>query len=279
MGNLMAIVIAGGALVIASVWPTHTVKQTVGSTYPVAAHGTVSIENASGDIDVETWDGSTVSVVAHKEASSADDLARLSVVATASGGDVTIKTVYPRNCTDCDVEYDVKIPRGATLVVDDSSGNIKVTGLGAPARLHAASGDIRVQRAGGSVTAETENGTITVNGAVSFHGKTASGNIDLQGASGDVDASAASGNVSAQFSSIVSLGQIRLETASGDVTLVIPRGSDATIAAQTESGSIRSDFGQPRSGYAGASLAQTVGNGRVKITLSAASGDIRLRAL
>jgi DUF4097 and DUF4098 domain-containing protein YvlB len=278
--NPVAIAIAGGAVVLAFAWPWNTVKQTVESTYPIAAHGTLSIENASGDIAVESWNGSTVKVVVRKEASSSDELGRIGVNATASGGDVTIKTVYPSHCTNCDVAYDIKVPRAAALVAEESSGDMKITDIGGPAHLQTASGDISVVRSGGLVIAQTESGTITVNGAGSFRGKTSSGDIKLQGTTGDVDARAASGNVWAQLANVGTLGAIKLETASGDVTLTIPRGSDATIEAQTQDGSIRSDFGQaPNAGYAGATLAQILGTGRVKIYLDAASGSIRLRAL
>jgi DUF4097 and DUF4098 domain-containing protein YvlB len=281
MVNLVAIVIAGGTLVVASAWPSHVVKQTDTASYPLAAHGTLHIENASGSIQVDAYGGSTVRVVAHRQASSDDVLAQVRVEASATDGNVSIKSIYPSHCMNCEISYEIQLPKSAALSVSDSSGNVKAVGIGGDATLSTASGDIEVRQAGGRVSAEAASGSITIDGAASpLHAKTASGNINVSGANADINASAASGDVTAQLANIGGVRAIRLEAISGDVVLAMPRGVGAAITAQTSAGSIQSDFGQaPRAGYAGATLAQTVGDGRVKVDLSSTSGSIRLRAI
>jgi hypothetical protein len=282
MVNPVAILIAGGTLVVASAWPfSHVVKQTDKASYPLAAHGTLSIENASGDIRVDAYDGSTVSIVAHRQASSDDVLAQVKFEASASNGNVSIKSIYPSHCVNCEISYEILIPRASALAANDSSGAIKVTALGGDANLNTASGDIEIHQAGGRVFAEAASGKITIDGAAGvLRAKTASGDISVSGATGNVEARASSGNVTARFASIGSVREIKLAAMSGDVMLAMPRGTGAAISAETEAGSIQSDFGQaPHAGYAGATLAQVIGDGRVKIDLSAASGSIRLRAI
>jgi DUF4097 and DUF4098 domain-containing protein YvlB len=281
MINLVAIVIVGGTLVVASAWPSHVVKQTDTASYPLAAHGTLSIENASGDIRVDAYDGSTVRVVAHRQASSDDVLAQVKVEAVATGGDVSIKGVYPPHCTNCEISFEIQIPRSAALVVTASSSAIETTAIGGDTMLETASGDIDVRHAGGPLIAQAASGAITIDGAASrLSAKTASGDINVSGANGDVEARAASGDVKARFASTGSVRAIKLASVSGDVVLAMPRGQSAAISARTAAGSIQSEFGQaPRAGYAGATLAQTIGSGQIKVDLSTTSGSIELRAL
>jgi DUF4097 and DUF4098 domain-containing protein YvlB len=282
MVNPVAIMMAGGMLVVASAWPfTQVVKQTDTSSHPIAPHGTLSVENLSGNIRVDAYGGSTVNVVAHRQASSSDVVAQVRVEATASGGNVSIKSMYPSHCVNCEISYEIQVPRSTALAATDASGDINVTAIDGDTNVTTESGDIHIHQAGGRVIAKAASGNVTVDGAASsLLAKTASGDISITGAVGSVDARASSGNVTARFASIGSVAAIKLEAASGDVLLAMPRGAGAAISATTEAGSIQSDFGQaPRAGYAGATLAQTIGDGRVKVDLSAASGSIRLRAL
>lgn len=282
MINPVAIVIAGGTLLVASAWPSsNVVKQTDSASYPLGAHGTLRVENASGEIHADAYDGSMVSVVAHRQASSQDELAHVRYEASVAGGDVSIKSIYPSHCTNCEISYEIQVPRSAALVATTSSGDIRATGVGGDEDLDAASGDINVRQAGGRVHAEAASGKITIAGVANeLRVKTASGDIAVSDAKADVDARAASGNVTARFASMGAVRAIVLEAASGDVVLAMPRGTGAAISAQTDAGSIQSDFGQaPHEGYAGATLAQTIGDGRVKIDLSAISGSIKLRAI
>src|SRR5215470_12099633 len=277
MFNPASIVIAA-AVLVASMWPFSGVSQTDTSEYPISAQGTLSIENASGNIRVQGWDGSTVKVVARRRAESKDVLANMRVDASSAGGNVVIKSVYPSHCRDCDIAYDIQLPRSAAVTAKDSSGDVAVTGIGGRLDLETASGNIDIRQAGGPIDARAASGNINVTGtAQSLHARTSSGNVKVDGASGSVDARASSGNVSLRCPTVTALSEIKLEATSGDVRLEIPRNTGAAIAAETDAGSIRTNFGQaPRAGFAGATLAQTIGDGRVKINLIAVSGSITL---
>ena len=145
--------------------------------------------------------------VAHRQASSNDVLAQVRVVATASGGNVSIKSMYPSHCVNCEISYEIQVPRSTALAADDASGDIKVTGVDGDANLTTESGDIQIHQAGGRVIAKAASGSVTVDGAASsLLAKTASGDISIIGAAGSVEARASSGNVSARCASIGSVG-------------------------------------------------------------------------
>lgn len=281
MVNSVVVLLLSGTI-LAFAWPfSQIVKQTDKSSYPLAPNGTLTIHNASGDIRVDGYDGTTVRVVAHRQAASADVLAQVKVEATTAGGNVSIKSVYPSHCVNCEIAYEILMPRTAALAAEDSSGAIDVSAVGGDVNVITQSGDIGIHQAGGRVFVEAASGKITVEGAAGqLHAKTASGDVDISDATGNVEARASSGNVAARFAKFGSVREIRLDTASGDVMLAMPRNADAVISAETDAGSIQSDFGQaPHAGYAGATFAQTIGDGRVKVDVSVASGSIRLRAI
>ena len=261
-------------------WPGQTVKQTDQVQYRIGAGGTLKIETASGNIAVQSWDGHTVKVTALRRAQTASELAGLRVAAKTAGGDVSLKAIYPHVCTDCDISFEIAVPHGVSVEATTASGAINATNISGRLSLDDSSGNISVLHASGQVVARSASGDIRIDGAEgSTICKTASGGIKITGLLGDLDARAASGNVSARFADLAAVRSIELEAASGDVSLAMPRGTGATINASTMAGSIASDFGAPRQGYAGATLFRTIGDGRVKVQLSVASGDIVVSAI
>lgn len=277
--NLVATLLVSAAAALAAFWPVSVVKQTVTLNYPLSRAGTLSVENVSGDIHVQSWSGSSVKIIAYKQAENSDILARLTIVAHSSNGNLSIESIYPRSCSQCDIDYDIQVPRGAALAARTASGDIRTVAIGGGVDVQTLSGDIDIRGTGGTVGAKSASGAITVDGARTLRAKAASGDIKISRVSGDVEASTASGDVSADFATVSDHRSITLSTLNGDVTLVIPRGTPAALLASTVSGSIQSDFGQsPDERYAGASLEQTIGGGSVRIHLTTTSGDIKLLA-
>lgn len=262
-------------------WPFQSVKQTDEAQYQITAPGTLSVETASGNIRVQTWAGSSVKVVVHKRAQTNEVLAALRVELNATNGDVTLKAIYPHACSNCDISFDIAVPRSVSVAATTASGAIRIADVGGSLSLDAASGDVAVQNAGGSVAVRTSSGDIRVDGAAgSVRCTSASGDIRVGGVRGDLDARTASGDVSARFGDLAAVHSIALEAASGDIALALPRGAGATINAKAAIGSIANDFGvAPRHGYVGATLLQTIGDGRVKVQVKVASGDVVLRAI
>ncbi|MBV8081631.1 MAG: DUF4097 family beta strand repeat protein [Candidatus Eremiobacteraeota bacterium] len=254
---------------------------TTNSTYPIAANGTLTVTTQSGDIKVQSWNGNTVKMTVNKHAQTQAVLDSLSVDVAITDGNVKVKAEHPHTCTDCDTSFDIQVPRSVNVRAHTASGNLNVAEIAGTADVGSESGNITVTDVRGAIDAGTESGEIRVEGpGASVHCKTSSGNITIKGARGDLDAQAASGNVSARVDEMTAIRAIDLRTTHGNVTLAMPRNAGATIAASTVAGSIDSDLGQtPSQGYAGATLAQTIGNGRVQIKLSTTAGNVELRAL
>ena len=109
--------------------------------------------------------------------------------------------------------------------------------------------------------------------------KSSSGEINATGLTKDVDFYAASGDVTAKFTSFDNVDTVRMRTASGSITLDVPRSFGARINATTDSGSLDSNLKLPiRDHDSGSDLSVAVGSGKTSVNLVAASGDISINA-
>jgi DUF4097 and DUF4098 domain-containing protein YvlB len=229
------------------------------ATYPLAAGGTVALENINGDVIIEVWDASEVRVQAVKSASSQDLLDRLKIDVDADGSSLRIDTIYPSNRRSAEdrhdyaesekrrhmkVEYTLTIPRSAVVNdVDLVNGNLTVVGVE------------------GGVDAETVNGDILVKeGAGDASLSTVNGSIELYVAHHDPGMS------------------IDLESVNGELDLYLSGSAGADLRAETVNGRISNDFGiEVRKGkYVGASLKGAVGGGGSRVGLETVNGSINV---
>ncbi len=110
------------------------------------AGGTVRFKNSTGELTIEGWDQAGVEITTTKSTKLAyaatgvehDRAARMldevKVSAAVEGGELVITTEFPRHrrflprpsvgARDFDLEYVVKVPRDAKLIVDHDSGEI-----------------------------------------------------------------------------------------------------------------------------------------------------------
>ena len=94
------------------------------------AGGTVRFKNSTGELTIEGWDQPGVEITTTVSGKSAD----VKVSEAREGNDLVITTVFPRHtrflprpsvgARDFDLEYVVKVPRNAKLVVDHDAGEI-----------------------------------------------------------------------------------------------------------------------------------------------------------
>jgi DUF4097 and DUF4098 domain-containing protein YvlB len=149
-------------------------------------------------------------------------------VRTASGdvslsGEGTLSTPVRVDTTSGDVTV-----RGGTreLLLDTSSGDIRVTGAAlAVLEANTSSGDVQLDSGAGRAVIET-----------------ASGDAALRNLAGDLSATSSSGDVEARWSRLPAGARVRIETASGEVTLRMPAAVPLTGEVRTSSGRIQSDF-------------------------------------
>jgi len=121
------------------------------------ANGTLRLQNSTGELTIKGWDQPGVEITTTKSSKeeylakdrdkAAKDLDRVQVSAKRNGDELVITTVYPHHrafpyvtplqtVTNFDLEYVIRVPRNAKLIVkhddgevhvDDVAGNIEAT--------------------------------------------------------------------------------------------------------------------------------------------------------
>lgn len=99
---------------------------------------------------------------------------------------------------------------------------------------------------------------------------TASGNVHFSGSLQQMECDAASAGVTLVLSNIP--GSLEMDTASGDLEVVLPEDAGFTVTMETLSGDFESDF--ETTSRNGSHIA---GNGRCRIDVDAMSGDVMIR--
>lgn len=135
------------------------------------------------------------------------------------------------NLNESKIELTIK--EGVRLDIENSSGDVYVTGLDAEdSEIEATSGDITLKRIIANLEVETSSGDIDINGLVGeLEMESTSGDQQIYNTEGNIDTRASSGDITiSDFN-----GDLELEATSGDVEL---RGGIGVVAVQTSSGNI-----------------------------------------
>jgi DUF4097 and DUF4098 domain-containing protein YvlB len=276
-------------------------------TESLAMDGKVSIIDISGDIKVKTWDKAEVQIDAVKTSRSSsvdkakENAQKVTIEVTKSDKAVQIKVKYPegriRNL-NVSVDFDLMIPAkaslesktvsgdvtvekiGGTLIAGSVSGDVTVLGAAKGVDAHTVSGDVKVHDVDGDAYVKTVSGDVEaerVSGSV--NAETVSGNVTLNGISAakTVNAKALSGDVT-YSGAIGKDGHYSFKSHSGEVVVTIPADSAFEFTAKTFSGDISSDFKVEVQGrISKKELHGTVNGGGAILDLEAFSGDIELR--
>ncbi len=237
----------------------------------------VRAENRHGDVTATpSPDGkihvTAVKVVRSGSRAESERMARDLGVEILTGADeVAVKVRYPSRRSirigfwdlfsdfqvpSAEIRLELQVPRGVTLAVRNSSGDIRTEGLAGPQELDAASGDVRVFDASGPVRVGTSSGDVEARRVAALRIQTASGDVDVTDARGPADLRASSGDVTVNDAR----DSLRLATVSGDVTV---RGAGRGVAVATTSGEVV---------LRGA-------RGRVEVTASSGSVEAAVEAL
>jgi DUF4097 and DUF4098 domain-containing protein YvlB len=182
--------------------------------YPIAAHGSVDIENVNGKIDVEPSSGATIEVTAVKKARGASDeaakaaLDRVTIAEDVGGDHVKLEAKFPKSegmfsgSGNVTVEFHVKVPAGLTAKFATVNGGVEVRGLS------------------GHVSAETTNGGVTA-----------------RDVSGQLEASTTNGGLEIDLAKMPE-GGVKLDCTNGGISVRLPRDAKATISASITNGGI-----------------------------------------
>jgi len=253
------------------------VTEAFSKTVRLGRDGTLTLENVSGNIDVNGGSGSDVRIDAIKRARHPDaDEARailrdLVINVSERGGDVDVRTEYQRfgarrrnrDGYSASVDYTVSVPRDASVMLKSISGPVKVTNVNGELRAESISGGVVISAARKIRTLKSISGDVQVTDSQSddLTAGSTSGNVilrnvktrivELQSISGDlrltdVDADHAemrtvSGNV--EYTGRLSRnGRYEFQSHSGNVRFIPVSSPNFSIEATTFSGDVRSDF-------------------------------------
>ena len=295
-------------VLLAMIAATPAVAATpINESRPLAASGSVSIENIKGRIIVRTWAQPQVKVTG----SLGKGVEKL--IVEGDGQNLSIRVKYPnhndrgwmglgegagkseptmlevtipqRASLDIDsVSADVNVQQmaGRKLSVESVSGNVEVTASSpGEASFENVSGDTTLRITTNKVSVESVSGDINLRGGLG-------GDIRLESVSGNaslvapqlsrLQMSTVSGDANLQVG-VSGHGSIKAESVSGNVVLALPNATNARLDIETFSGDIESPSGKVvREEFGpGKSLHTRLGTGEADIDLESFSGDVTVK--
>jgi DUF4097 and DUF4098 domain-containing protein YvlB len=230
----------------------------------------IRIEIPSGDVALETSDGSTTDV----ELEGPDDLvadARIELRPKGGGHELVVRT-HPRAGlrifrSSTDVALRITSPHGADIAISAASADVEGRGRFGEVEVESASGDVSFDHVDGDAKTQTASGDVEI-GRVG-------GAAKLQSASGDISVGEAVGSLKVQTASgdqeigSVRAGEVALQTASGDIAVGVKQGRSVFIDARSISGETTSEL----------EVGEAAATGErpdVEVKALAMSGDIRI---
>jgi hypothetical protein len=248
----------------------------------------LKLDNQGGDILIHTWEKNQVRIQASHSR-------RTHVEIRHSGAVLSLDAEADRGPSNM-VDYELTVPAWMPLDLGGMYATVTIEGSKAPITVQTLEGDIDVKGGAESVKLSTTSGKLKLSGA--------RGRIELNSTSDDIEASDLQGDIHAETVSgdislrrvdaksveveavsgdliydgrIVDGGSYSFLTHSGDISVSIPEGANATIATAVGSGDVRASFTLPATERAGRRR-QTyrLGSGSASVELETFSGDVQL---
>lgn len=187
-------------------------------------------------------------------------IVRSKVTETTTGGGTAFGYHCPVPTGDCELDATLTVPATVTaLTTSTGAGDATVAGTKGPVKLSTGEGNLSVSDASGPLTLNTGKGSIVVRASTPATLSASSGDGDIQAvgvtsaaiaantdsgsitwsgiAAGTVTASSGNGDIQITFTSVPD--NVRVNTDSGSITLVLPPGATTYhVAANTDSGSV-----------------------------------------
>jgi DUF4097 and DUF4098 domain-containing protein YvlB len=220
-------------------------------TFEVGGRPRIEVSLPSGDIDFLPGEPGKVEV--DVEGRNAQDL-----VIEQRGGRILLRTPEGLGGRWDSFDVTVRTPAGANLEVRAASadvdvqvalgslgarlasGDIRAQDVEGDAAVESASGDVELGEVGGNLVVSTASGDVQLGrgrGRVAVH--TASGEVRLGNAHAALSASTQSGDLEVEH---YEGGDLECRSTSGDVRIGLPPGRTLDVDLNTLSGDIRSDF-------------------------------------
>lgn len=190
--------------------------------------------------------------------------------AQSASGDILFRGIDARLRTS---SGDVFVLSGRRVEVSTSSGDCEADSVTAPFRFRSTSGDLTLGLARDSVVVRTSSGDIAIQRAArGLDIEASSGEIQVAEAGGRIRSVSTSGSIS--VAAVAPFLGIEASTASGELTLQLPRGVGARLEATTSSGAIDCSVPITLERSDRRSMVGRIGSGGPSVRLSSASGDI-----
>ena len=242
------------ALLLLLSLPALAAEKSFDRTLTTSPNPAVSIETNSGNVHLHPGSGNQIQIYAKMQSghggwfggSDRDVESRMQQIANNPPirQDGNTVTIGERNHDDLyrniSIDYDITLPRAATLDAGSGSGDITVEDVGASLKAHTGSGNIHARGVGGPANLDTGSGDIQFEQAASgdVRAGTGSGNIHLDGLSGGLDTHTGSGDITV---SGTPANDWRLQTGSGSLHLNLGPKAHFNLDANTGSGSVHTE--------------------------------------
>jgi DUF4097 and DUF4098 domain-containing protein YvlB len=183
-------------------------------TVTVARGARLSLENASGSVEIHTWERDSLRIQARHAAGT-------KVVIRADQSSVAVHAASQHGHAES-VDYDITAPAWISIRIEGNHNDVSIEGAQGDVSVENVAGDIAITRDSGSITANTIEGQVTIEGG---RGKvevsSVNDGINIKGSSGEISAETTNGSISL---SRLDATAIDVATINGDVTF------DGTIA-------------------------------------------------
>lgn len=197
----------------------------------------------------------------------------------------------------------LEVPRGARVLVNTASADVRLQDLRGDIEVHTANGDIVAEDVDGRLVVETLSGDVTVDGApAGVRITSTSGDVIVRGLRGDADLRTTSGDVRVDgerltrvlvenFNGDVTIdgtltadARVQVRTHNGDVSVRIPGGAQGRLELSTISGDLSAsgpltllpDDARSSAGGRSTRRYEFGGGGPLQIDISTFNGDVRL---
>jgi len=244
----LAILVMGQSCEV-KIWTGDELKyfQTLEQELDFAGKDSLSLENSVGKIEIQGWTEPKVKLSAIKRAKTKADLEKINIVIEQTGKTIKIRSEYLKKNLRGAVDYVLKIPNGASLMIENGVGDMHITNFwGSSVELDLGVGELEL--------AELHPEQLEIDLGV--------GEADLGKIAGkqiNVDVDIGTGSVKAQFPKYASL-VIEAEVGMGDINL-------------------EGFSGVEYEGFISKSIRVVLGAGEGSLSIKVGVGSIKLRAV
>jgi DUF4097 and DUF4098 domain-containing protein YvlB len=207
---------------------------------------TLDIRIPAGDVEIETDNAGETAVELQARGRDPEQLehdAEISMRPRGDGFEVRVEAGNGRGglFRGRSGEYRVRIaaPHGATVRAQLASADISGRGRYAALDIKVASGDVEFEDVSGEAVVNSASGDVQLDSVGAAKVNSASGDVQIVKVADGAEVNTASGD--AEILSAVA-GEVRLNSASGDIDVGIAKGSRLWVDAQTLSGDTSSEL-------------------------------------